>query len=70
MPVGLDQNFNVIQGTRANLAADVKETRLGLYYKLSEKYTQASAFIETRQNYRGQDGIRDHAAGLQFTRQF
>lgn len=70
MPVGLDQNFNIIQGTRANLAADVKETRLGLYYKLSEKYTRASAFIETRQNYRGQDGIRDHAAGLQFTRQF
>lgn len=70
MPIGLDANYNVIQSTRANLAADVKETRLGLYYKLSDKNTNTFAFIETRQNYRGQDGVKDTAVGLRFTGQF
>jgi hypothetical protein len=70
MPVGLDANYNVIQSTRANLAADVKETRLGLYYKLADRNTNAFGFIETRQNYRGQDGVKDTAVGLRFTGQF
>ena len=70
MPVGLDANYNVIQSTRANLAADVKETRLGLYYKLTDRHTNAFGFIETRQNYRGQDGVKDTAVGLRFTGQF
>ena len=70
-PVGLDAQFNIIQHSTVNLAADVKETRLGLYHKFNDsKEYSTLAFIETRQNFKGQEGVKDNAVGFQITRQF
>lgn len=70
-PVGLDSNFNVIQQHRGSLAADVHEVRAGVYYKFSEKNsTDVTAFLENRQNFRGQEGAKDHAVGFVVTQRF
>ena len=70
-PVGLDSQFNIIQSSRVSLAADVKETRLGLYHKFDNaKGLKSLAYLETRQNFKGQDGVTDTAVGLQLTGQF
>jgi len=70
-PVGLDSNFNVIQNSRQNLAATVHETRVGLYYKFKdEDRSNVLAFVENRQNYRGQLGASDNVAGVMFNQRF
>ena len=70
-PVGLDSEFNVIQQHRGSLVADVKEVRAGMYYKFSEKnYTDVTAFAESRQNFRGQEGVKDHAVGFVVNQRF
>lgn len=70
-PVGLDSDFNVIQNSRGNLATDVREVRAGVYYKFSEKNsTDVTAFLENRQNFRGQEGVKDHALGFVVNQRF
>jgi subtilisin family serine protease len=70
-PVGLDSSFNVVQNSRQNLAADVHETRVGLYYKFKdEDRSNVLAFVENRQNYRGQVGASDNVAGVMFNQRF
>ena len=70
-PVGLDSDFNIIQQHRGNLAADVREVRTGFYYKFSEKNsTNVTAFLENRQNFRGQEGVKDHALGFVVNQRF
>jgi subtilisin family serine protease len=70
-PVGLDSDFNVIQNSRQNLAATVHETRVGLYYKFKdEDSSNLLAFVENRQNYRGQTGVSDNVAGISFNQRF
>lgn len=70
-PVGLDSDFNVIQNSKANLAAQTKEMRLGFYHKFEDKKEyQSMAFIESRFNYHGQEGMRDTAVGVKFTKWF
>jgi hypothetical protein len=70
-PVGLDNEFNIVQSSKVNLAADIKETRLGLYHRFDNaKGFKSLAYIESRQNYKGQDGVTDTAVGLQLTSQF
>ena len=70
-PVGLDNEFNIVQSSKVNLAADIKETRLGLYHRFDNaKGFKSLAYIESRQNYKGQDGVTDTAVGLQLTNQF
>lgn len=70
-PVGLDSEFNVVQNSRANLAASVKEHRVGFYHKFEDKkYYKSMAFIESRYNYRGQEGMKDTAVGVNFTKYF
>lgn len=69
-PVGLDSDFNVITKSYANLAADIKEKRLGVYHKFSYNNLKAFAFLETRQNFKGIEGAKDNAIGLQITKQF
>jgi hypothetical protein len=70
-PVGLDSNFNIIQQHRGNLAADVREIRAGVYYKFNEKNsTNITAFLENRQNFRGQEGVKDHAVGFVVNQRF
>ena len=65
IPVGLDSNFNVITAGRINLAADITEYRAGAYYKLREKdYSSVMAFVENRQNYKGQAGVTDNVFGV------
>ena len=70
MPVGIDQNLNVIQSTRTNLAADTKETRLGLYWKYTDNNSYASAFVETRYNYQGENGQKDTAVAFRVGKTF
>lgn len=71
VPVGLDNSFNVIQHSTVNLAADNLEHRLGLYHQFNNQSNlKTLAFLETRSNYRGQEGVKNHAVGLQITRQF
>jgi hypothetical protein len=65
-PVGLDNEFNVIQHSRVNLAADVKETRAGLFYKTKNFV----AFIEHRQNYQGQYNVSNNAVGFNYSAKF
>ena len=70
-PVGLDSNFDVIQQHRGSLAADVREVRAGVYYKFNEKNsTNVTAFLENRQNFRGQEGVKDHAVGFVVNQRF
>lgn len=70
-PVGLDSNLNIIQTSRGNLAADVKEVRAGMYYKFNEKNAfDVMAFMENRQNYRGQAGVKDNALGFVVNQRF
>jgi hypothetical protein len=70
-PVGLDSDFNIIQQHRGNLAADVREVRTGFYYKFSDKNsTNVTAFLENRQNFRGQEGVKDHALGFVVNQRF
>jgi len=65
-PVGLDSNFNVIQQSRANLAADVRETRAGMFYKTKNLV----AFIEHRQNFQGQANVSNTAVGFNYTTRY
>jgi len=70
-PVGLDGDFNIVQQHRGSLAADVREVRAGVYYKFSEKNsTDVTAFLENRQNFRGQEGVKDHAVGFVVNQRF
>ena len=70
-PVGLDSEFNIIQQHRGSLAADVHEMRVGVYYKFAEKNsTDVTAFLENRQNFRGQEGVKDHAVGFVVNQRF
>jgi hypothetical protein len=70
-PVGLDSEFNIIQQHRGSLAADVRELRAGVYYKFNEKNsTDVTAFLENRQNFRGQEGVKDHAVGFVVNQRF
>ena len=70
-PVGLDSDFNIVQQHRGSLAADVREMRAGVYYKFSEKNsTDVTAFLENRQNFRGQEGVKDHAVGFVVNQRF
>jgi hypothetical protein len=70
-PVGLDSDFNIIQQHRGSLAADVREVRAGVYYKFSEKNSaDVTAFLENRQNFRGQEGVKDHAVGFVVNQRF
>jgi len=69
-PVGLDDQFNIVQHSRVNLAADAKELRTGFYHKFNNKTINSIAFIETRLNYKGQVGVRDTAVGIMFNQQY
>lgn len=70
-PVGLDSSFNVIQNSSVNLAADVHELRTGVYHKFqNSKEFNTMAFVEARQNYRGQLGQNDMAVGFKLTKTF
>jgi hypothetical protein len=45
--------------------------RTGFYYKFSEKNsTNVTAFLENRQNFRGQEGVKDHALGFVVNQRF
>jgi len=69
-PVGLDSDFNVIQNSKVNLAATVKEVRLGLYHKFIHNDIKSMFFVENRQNYRGQAGVSDLALGFSMSKTF
>jgi hypothetical protein len=70
-PVGLDSDFNIVQNSTANLAADVLERRTGIYYKIDDrKTTKVMTFIEYRNNYKGQEGVTDKVVGLAITKLF
>ena len=71
IPVGLDENFDVIQTSKANLAADVRELRTGAYYKLNNhRDINLLMFAEYRTDYRGQRGVNDTAVGIVLTKKF
>lgn len=72
LPVGLDSNFNVINGSRVNLAADIHEKRLGFYYKMSDTKNQSNivAFVEHRQNFMGQEDVKNNVVGLNLNYKF
>ena len=65
-PVGLDNEFNVVQHSRVNLAADVKETRAGLFYKMNNFV----AFVEHRQNFQGQENVSTNAVGFSYSAKY
>ena len=65
-PVGLDNEFNVVQNSRINLAADTKETRAGIFYKTKNFV----AFIEHRQNFQGQYNVSNNAVGFNYSAKF
>ena len=70
-PVGLTENFEIIQNSKANLAADVRELRTGLYFKLNNHSdTNLLTFAEYRKDFRGQTGVNDTAFGIVFTKKF
>lgn len=70
-PVGLDENFEVIQNSKLDLAADVRELRTGIYYKVNNRRDiNLLTFAEYRKDYRGQSGVNDTAIGIVLTKKF
>jgi subtilisin family serine protease len=70
-PIGLDNEFNVIQNSKVNLSANVKELRMGLYHKFENtRDIKSMLFLEKRQNYRGQSSVDDVAFGLSMIKSF
>lgn len=68
---GVDKDFNLITTQTTNLAADIKERRLGIYYKFQEKRnTDLLTFVEYRQNFQGIEGMKDTVAGLTLKQSF
>ena len=71
MPVGLDSDFNVIQSSKGDLAATVKEYRLGMYHKFYDsKRIKSIVFVESRRNYQGVEALKDTAVGIKATKYF
>lgn len=71
IPVGLDSNYNTVYANNVNLAADVKEYRLGVYYKLAnQKGSDVLTFLENRQNYMGQSGQSVNVTGVRINFRF
>lgn len=70
-PVGLTEDFDIIQNSKVNLAASVRELRSGLYFKLNNrKDTNLLTFAEYRKDYRGQKNVDNYAVGIVFTKKF
>lgn len=70
-PVGLDEELNVIQKSKTNLAADVRELRTGVYYKVNNlRDINLLTFAEYRKDFRGQEGKNDLAVGIVLTKKF
>lgn len=63
-PIGLDENFNIIQQSVSNLSGNVKEHRLGLYHKYSYKRFNSLLYSEYRHNYLGLTNTNDVAYGF------
>jgi len=63
-PVGLDENFNIIQHSVTNLSSNVKEHRLGLYHKYTYKRFTSLLYSEYRHNYLGLNNHSDIAYGF------
>ena len=71
IPVGLDSNFNTVNTNSVNLTANVQELRTGFYFKAAEKNNMnLMAFVENRQNYKGQSGTTDSAVGMTYNIKF
>lgn len=70
-PVGLTENFEIIRNSKASLAADVRELRTGVYYKVNNRRDiNLLTFAEYRKDYRGQSGVNDTAIGIVLTKKF
>lgn len=72
LPIGLDSDYNVISTSRVNLAADTHEYRIGFYYKMIDRknHSNVVAFIEQRQNYMGQEDVKNNVVGLNVNYRF
>jgi len=71
IPTGVDSNGNTMYANNVNLAAGVKELRAGGYWKFAKKdNSHMLAFLETRQNYQGQLGFNQNAAGISVNYKF
>jgi hypothetical protein len=71
IPTGFDSTGNIMYANSVNLAATVKEVRAGGYWKFSDKdNSHMLAFLETRQNYQGVQGLSETAAGISISYKF
>lgn len=71
IPTGFDNGGNIMYANNVNLAAGVKEMRLGGYWKFADKTnSNMLAFVESRQNYQGVQGLNETAAGLSVNYKF
>lgn len=71
VPVGLDNEFNIINNVSINFAPTVKENRFGLYYNFKmDNQQNLNIYIERRNNYLGQEGVKDTVFGLHMTKYF
>jgi len=69
-PIGLDSNFNIVQNSTVNLASSVKEQRLGLYHKFTNKNDKSLFYIEYRKNHLGLDNNNNYAVGMNYSMGF
>ncbi len=72
LPIGLDSNFNIVNSSRVDLAADTYEKRLGFYYKMVDPKQKSNivAFVEHRQNFMGQEDVKNNIVGLNLNYKF
>jgi len=71
IPTGFDSTGNIMYANNVNLAATVKEVRAGGYWKFNDKdNSRVLAFLETRQNYQGVQGLSETAAGISVSYKF
>ena len=71
IPTGFDNGGNIMYANNVNLAAGVKEMRAGGYWKFANKNnSHMLAFVESRQNYQGVQGLTETAAGLSVNYKF
>ena len=64
VPIGLDENFNIITNSVTNLSTSVKEHRLGVYHKYNYKQLSTLIYSEYRNNYLGLSNHSDVAYGF------
>lgn len=69
-PVGLDNEFNIINQSKITLNSTIRETRQGLYYNYQKSNHSLTTYVEARNNYLGIQSQKDYAFGVSYSSKY